>query len=108
MPMSSVRMTRATGLAVCADTNVTAASESPLSKVTARVGRIDGVSPLVERYRTCNEGLTWSCEGERQDPHSGSPDQATTGDAGPRAACGPALSVSGANGIRRRRGPAAP
>src|SRR5882672_5251221 len=111
MPMSSVRMMSETagavwrvggGVAVCADTNVTELADSiQLTQATVRIRRIGGRLPLANgRSQTCNEGLTCPRRRERQDPYSGSPDQATRR--------GAWSSASGGNEIRRRRAPAAP
>src|SRR5882672_9570906 len=111
MPMSSVRMISETagavwrvrgGLAVCADTNVTELADSiQLTQATVRIRRIGGRLPLANgRSQTRNEGLTCPRRRERQDPYSGSPDQATRR--------GAWSSASGGSEIRRRRAPAAP
>src|SRR6266550_7613893 len=112
MPMSSVRMIRETaealrGLSVCADTTVTKLADSnQLTQVTVRIRRMDG-APLVNGSRTRYNGVTCPCRMERQDPYTGSPDQATTRAVCSPRACARCCRVWEGNEIPRRRARAA-
>src|SRR5881397_3600635 len=83
MPTSSVRMINETaevgGIAVWADTSIhELVNVTQPAMAIARGTCIDGQPLLAKRSQTCNEGVTCPYRKERQDPHSGSPDQPTT------------------------------